>query len=107
MVDYIKEPDLICNSTGIEPDDNTPMIPAKIEAVQRKEKTQSAKLKARQVVHQATIKDTLDCDKDDSARPDRPITFDSAGCIQPKSFGKKTSGLSSISHFCTTTYTDT
>ncbi|RPB05194.1 hypothetical protein L873DRAFT_953226 [Choiromyces venosus 120613-1] len=33
MVDYIKEPDLIYNSTSMESDDDTPMIPAKIKAV--------------------------------------------------------------------------
>ncbi|RPA98777.1 hypothetical protein L873DRAFT_1844074 [Choiromyces venosus 120613-1] len=105
--DYIKEPDFIYDSTGMESDNDTPMIPAKIKSAQRKEKTQSVKLKARQAAHQATIEDTLDCNEDDSARPVRPIAFDSAEGIQAKSFGKKTSGPSSISHFCTTAYADT
>ncbi|RPB01505.1 hypothetical protein L873DRAFT_1887929 [Choiromyces venosus 120613-1] len=107
MVDYIKEPDLIHDSTGIESDGSTPMIPAKIKAVQGKEKTQSAKLKARQVAHQATIEDTLDYDEDDSAGPVQLVTFDSAEGIWAKSLGKKTSGPSSVLHFCMTAYADT
>ncbi|RPA98762.1 hypothetical protein L873DRAFT_1790139 [Choiromyces venosus 120613-1] len=51
MVDYIKKPDLICDSTSMESDDNTPMIPAKIKAARRTGKTQSAKLKARQAAY--------------------------------------------------------